>query len=245
MLITQFSYLNRWRLLAPEAKFFFMLAGLCAAFAAGHPLVACLVAFLYALLTMIGAGVPVKVYLRTAAPALLFMVAGLFSLALTVSGAELLPRWSAAGLGEAGRVGGRSLAGLAALLFFVFTTPLSDMIALLRRWRAPEVLLDIMVVSYRTIFVFSDAIREMGVAQAARLGHGDFKTTMRSAGLLLANITLQVWRRSLALHQAALARNGDGPLRFLSTEFPGAGRESAFALALGLLLNALVIAVSR
>ena len=115
---------------------------------------------------------------------------------------------------SAAQVAGRSLGALSALLFFAMTTPLTDSIGLLRRLRAPETLLDIMTLCYRTLFVFSDAVRETTTAQAARLGYATSRQSLRSLGILTATLTVQVWQRSQALHAAALARNGDGPLRF-------------------------------
>ena len=45
----------------------------------------------------------------------------------------------------------RSLAALAALLGLVLTTPLPDLLGLLRRLRRPDVLLDLMVLCYRML----------------------------------------------------------------------------------------------
>jgi cobalt/nickel transport system permease protein len=50
---------------------------------------------------------------------------------------------------------------------------------------------------------------------------------MRSLGGLAANLTLQVWQRAHALHRAALARNNDGPLRFLEPSLPTAAAIAA------------------
>ena len=57
---------------------------------------------------------------------------------------------------------------LAALLLLAATTPLIDLIALLRRLRLPEVLLELMVLCYRMLFVFSESVRDTRTAQAAR-----------------------------------------------------------------------------
>jgi len=54
-----------------------------------------------------------------------------------------------------------------------------------------------------------------------------------SPALLAANLALQVWGRSHALYLAALARNGDGPLRFLTPPYPHARRDELLALLAG------------
>ena len=130
------------------------------------------------------------------------------------------------------------LAALAALLGLVLTTPLPDLLGLLRRLRCPDVLLDLMVLCYRMLFVFSAALHDTATAQRARLGYASPRLTRRSLGLLAANLTLQVWQRARALHLAAEARNGDGALRFLSPDFAHARRDTVLAAAAGSLLIA-------
>ena len=233
MLIEQSAYANRWRGVAPAAKGLFALGGLVAAFiVTTRPSAGLGIAALLAAVTLGGARVAPGLYLRVAAPALFFLAISAFSLAISIApdaqgglGLHATPD----GLALAAGVVGRSLAGLAALLFLVLTTPLTDLIALLRRLRTPEVLLDIMVLCYRTLFVFSSALHDMRTAQAARLGYGSRRQTLRSLGGMAANLTVQIWQRAQALHLAALARNNDGPLRFLTTPHPHARRHITLA----------------
>lgn len=147
---------------------------------------------------------------------------------------------AAGGLEAAAATVARSLGALAALLFLVLTTPLPDLIALLRRLKVPETLLDLMVLCYRTLFVFSECLTAMGTAQAARLGYGTPRLALRSLGQLAANLAAQTWQRAEALHQAALARNNDGPLLFLEPAWDHARRDTAIAGLAGLGLVALV-----
>lgn len=239
MLIEQSAYANRWRGVAPQAKGLFALGGVTAAFvAAATPAAGLGVAALLAAVTIGGARVSPLLYLRVAAPALFFLAISALSLAVSVDGGGL--QATAAGTHQAAVVATRSLGALAALLFLVLTTPLTDLIALLRRLRTPEVLLDIMVLCYRTLFVFAAALQDMRAAQAARLGHLDRGRLLHSLGQMAAHLTLQVWQRSHALHLAALARNNDGPLRFLGSRHAHARRDAGLAgvAALALVLLA-------
>lgn len=235
MLIEQSAYANRWRAVCPAAKGLFALGGFVAAFIAAQRLEAgLLVTALLVAATLLGARVPPGLYLRVAAPALFFLAISALSLAFSVdrgSDAGLGLQATRAGLQQVSHVTTRSLGGLAALLFLVLTTPLTDLIALLRRLKTPEVLLDIMVLCYRTLFVFAEALYDMRTAQAARLGYASTRLTLRSLGELIANLTVQIWQRSQALHRAALARNSDGPLRFLEPAHTHRGRDTAIAAA--------------
>lgn len=247
MLIEQSAYANRWRNVSPAAKGCFALGGFIAAFAAGQPRAALAVAGLVALATVAGAGVPLSRFVRVALPPLGFLLLGCLSLAysldLAADGGVAL-RWLPDGWAPAAQLGARSLGALTALLFLALTTPLIDLIALLRRLRLPEVLLELMVLCYRMLFVFSEALRDTRTAQAARLGYATPRLTLRSLGGLTASLAVQVWQRAHALHVAAQARNNDGALRFLEPEFAAAGRELAVAAVGGALLIALAVGAS-
>jgi len=245
VLIEQSAYANRWRCVAPTAKGIFALGGFVAAFAAGTPAAAVAVAGLIVAVTLAGARIPPVRYLRVAAPALFFLAMSGLSLAFSFNYAEaaggLSLQLTSAGLHQVAEVSARSLGALTALLFLVLTTPLIDLIALLRRLKTPEVLLEIMVLCYRMLFVFSEAVHDTLTAQAARLGYATPRLAMRSLGELAANLTLQVWQRAHALHVAAQARNNDGPLRFQEAIFDHAGRDIAVAATAGVALIALAV----
>jgi cobalt/nickel transport system permease protein len=225
MLIEQLSYSNRWRRVHPAAKCVFTLCGMIAAFVASSPAIALLVAALLAAVTCRGARIPLRCYLRVASAPLLFLLVSGTTLAVSVGWQPHFP-WLALSsndsqLQAALHVAGRSLVCLAALLFLALTTPLNDLIALLRRMGFPDVLTDLMTLCYRTLFVFLEATHDIVTAQSSRLGYATPRLALRSLGIMVAALTVQVWQRSQALQQAALSRANDGPLRFLTPTYPG------------------------
>jgi cobalt/nickel transport system permease protein len=248
MLIEQSAYTNRWRRVSPSAKWIFTLCGMVAAFAAATPFAACSVAAILCAVTVLGAGIPPERYLRVATPGLLFLAVSVLSLAVSLKIGntvdDLSLHLARTELQRVAQVCGRSLGGLAALLFLAMTTPLIDIISMLRRLRAPGVLLDIMILCYRTLFVFSEAVHDTVSAQSARLGYATLRLSLRSLGGLVANITVQVWLRSYALHVAAMARNNDGPLRFLEQTCPKSTRDICVAAGGGIVLIALALVIS-
>lgn len=245
MLIEQSAYANRWSRVSPAAKGMFSLCGVAASYAAATPATACGVAASLCAVTVLGAGIAPGRYLRAAAPALVFLAVSALSLAVSFNfGASahdfpLQLAWTE--WHRSAQVCSRSLGALSALLFLSMTTPLSDLIALLRRLRAPEVLLDLMVICYRTLFVFSEAVRDTLTAQAARLGYASARLSLRSLGALVGNLTIQIWQRSQALHLAALARNSEGPLRFLERDYPNSPGDLSIAFLAGSALVGLAL----
>lgn len=245
MLIEEAALSSRWRTVSPAAKAGFALAGGMAAFAAATPALALAVAATLTLVTWLGAGTPLTLYVRVALPATGFLALSSLSLlvALGDDGHGGLA-WQVASdaLPRIAELSSRSLAALAALLFLVLSTPLPELVNLLRRLGTPDILLDLMALCYRSLKVFSEALRDTLTAQQARLGHDSPRRRLRSLGLLTASLATQIWVRAHALHQAAQARHGDGPLRFLPRTYPAPRRDLAIAALVGTLL---VFAVSR
>lgn len=233
MLIEQCAYNNRWRSVSPAAKALFSLGGTVAAFAAARPSAALMVAALIVATLLLGAAVPAGRFLRVALPPLGFLLLGCLSLAYSLDfaadGGGLAIRWLPAGWAPVQQLAARSLGALSALLFLALTTPMTDVIALLRRLRVPEVLLEIMVLCYRMLFVFSDALQQTRTAQASRLGYATPSLALRSLGSLTASLTVQIWQRAQALQIAAQSRNNDGALRFLEPEYANTRRDLSIA----------------
>lgn len=243
MLIERCAYSNSWRRVSPAAKGLFTACGIVAAFLATSPRATIIPAFIMVATTVLGARVSLRQYIKVALPEMLFLIVGVATLAVSVSwdGHVRLRLVGQNELEHIALICGRSLCSIAALLFLCLTTPMSDIIALLRRLRFPEVFLDIMTLGYRTVFVFLEVIHDTRTAQTARLGYATPRLAMRSLGILTANLTMHVWQRSTALHQAALARNNDGPLKFLAGEFHHPIRSVCAAAIGGCLLISLAL----
>jgi len=198
------------------------------------------------LATVLGAGIPPIRYLRVATPALFFLLASGFSLLVSLkfshnSAFGVSLHLADSELPRIFQVCCRSLACLTALFFLALTTPLTDIISLMRLCKLPETLLDLMTLSYRTLFVLSEAVHETTTAQSARLGYATFKLSLRSLGGLVTNLAVQVWQRSQALHLSALARGNDGALRFLEPDYPDSHRAIFSAVISGVLLVVMAV----
>jgi len=223
------AHASRWRDVAASAKALFALGGTVAAWTAHHPATLGLLLAVLVLAALLGARVPLRTYLAAALAPCGFLLLSCLAMLFTLdpSGA---PSWSGAPLPDVARTALRALAVLAALLGLVLTTPLPDLLALLRRLRVPELLLDLMALCYRMLFVLRQAWDEGATAQRARLGYGGWAQAWRSTGLLAGQMAVQVWQRAGALQAAADARCYDGRLRFLPSSVPHSSRHLRIAL---------------
>lgn len=127
---------------------------------------------------------------------------------------------TALGLEQAVRLFCRGLGCLSALAFLILTTSFGDLIGLARALRLPSVITDLLVITYRGIFLLVDAFSHMRRAQEARLGYSGLRSSMRSLGLLCSQGLVAAHQRGLRQHAALEARcaNG-GPLTVLPSEY--------------------------
>jgi cobalt/nickel transport system permease protein len=248
ILTEQQAYANRWRSISAEAKAAFAALAFVAAFVA-TPFVAVALALVMAALTVAGARVRADAYAKAASVPWSFVALSAVTLAVSVrvggGGFPVQLAIDSAQVSKAVAVVARSIAALSAMLFLAMTTPMTDLIALARRMRVPATLVEIMVVSYRSMSVLSDALADMRRAQSARLCYSSFAGTLRSMGAAVALLAVETWRRSIVMHQASLARGGGAELRFLEPERGSVVRELAVACGSGAVLVALAAVLGR
>jgi cobalt/nickel transport system permease protein len=114
----------------------------------------------------------------------------------------------------------RVIGSASALNFLALTTPMVDMVALLRRLRLPETLIDVMVIMYRFIFVLLDTLERMLTAQRSRLGYQTgYWRSMQNMGQVGARLFINAMQRSQRLETALLARGYNGTLPVLSLNY--------------------------
>ncbi len=160
------------------------------------------------------AGVPWGLYLsRVAAPAA-FIALGIGPLifALTPGGLILIP----GGVGEAGRVLGRCIVGMGAMMLFALTTPMASQIELLRTLRTPESIVHVIVLIYRMIGTLMLTARTMWDAQAARLGHSGWRRWINSVGQQAASLFVLSLVRARSLEEGLELRADPGASRVLT-----------------------------
>lgn len=125
---------------------------------------------------------------------------------------------SDASLLKAGNLVFKALGAVSALYMLTLTTPLSELIVVLRKAHIPKVLIELMNMIYRYIFIMMDTHNRMKHSAEARLGYVDFKTACYSFGQVAGNLLIVSLKRGNNYYNALEARCYDGDLRFLEEE---------------------------
>lgn len=242
--IDTYAYASRLHRTDPAPRVLLALTVLVLCLASERPAVGLLAAAGMAALTIGAGGIPAHVVGRTLLAEGTFLALAVVGVALSVSpsaspslpwGQQLGPLWIGTGpaaLTQAVRLFARALGGAAAMGFLALTTPLVALIDLLRRWRVPPLLLDLMTLIYRFIFVLLDSLVMMRTAQASRLGYATRRQALRSAGQLAGQLFINTYLRSRRLYLALSSRGFDGDLRVLPEPYRPAPGLAWLGLAL-------------
>ena len=114
----------------------------------------------------------------------------------------------------------KALGAVSALYMMTLTTPLSELIVVLRKAHIPKVIIELMNMIYRYIFIMLDTHSRMKNSAEARLGFVDFKTSCYSFGQVASNLLIVSLKRGTDYYNALESRCYNGDLQFLEEEKP-------------------------
>ncbi|MEG1578333.1 MAG: cobalt ECF transporter T component CbiQ [Oscillospiraceae bacterium] len=246
----RYAYLSKLRRTAPIPK-------LCVTFTATLVCLCCdsLSVGLCTLLAMSVAtvclgGVRVEVLLKFFRVPLLFLALGCVTILLEAAppGTAMLlavpvgnSLWgiSMAGLWQGLRIFAKAMGAISCMYFLALNTPMTDLTLALEKLHVPKLFVELMELIYRFIFVLTEAMGSIRVAQESRLGYGSFKKSLRSAGTLCSMVFLRAWKRGDRVYSALEARGYTGSLTTLSAAYtPGNG---LYGLAAGVVLLQILV----
>ena len=211
--LDRLSYQSRWFHVAPERKFLFWLLLMILAFS--------LPPLGQALLMAITAALPCWLlrisfwrWCRWMALPLGFLLVGVLTIVFSVSrdAHTLLASVSLGGfhlgitqvgLNTANETFWRSLAALSATFWLVLNLPFPQLIVLLKRARAPRLLTEQILLTWRFIFILLDEAMAIHRAQTLRFGYRNVRLSYRSlsmlVGLLFTRVLIRYQQMSTAL----------------------------------------------
>lgn len=190
------------------------------------------------------ARVPAGTYFKLAWAPLTFLFVGVIPLLVSIDfgGQWLLSfQWAEGGVGLAIRVTLRSLAALSCLFFLSMTTPIPQVLRVMRRLHVPPVLTEVSLIIYRNIWMFVDTVRSIRAAQQARLGYRSLRTSYHSLGMLMATFFGQTLQRAKAMEHGLQARNWQGEIKVLDEG--AAATVLGFTVVTGLLALTVVVSL--
>ena len=185
------------------------------------------------------ARVPARTFARAVRWPLAFVLVGALTAVVTVDGGGL--GWAPDAAARGGSLVGHAVAGSAAVLLLATTTPMSDLLPVLRRLGVPAAVVEVAAVTYRLLFQLLAALAAVREAQSARMGWSTARRSHRSAGLLAAAVLTRAWDRARRLHEGLAGRGMETGLRVLAETRPSSPAFRTAALALPAAITALTL----
>lgn len=135
----------------------------------------------------------------------------------------------------------KALGAVSCLYLLSLSTPLTELIAVLRRAHVPAVVVELMYLIYRYIFILLEMHRTMKDAAESRLGYTDFKTSLRTTGAVYGGLLGRSFRKAGTCFDAMESRCYDGEIRFLESSKPITALHGALACVLVTAISALAV----
>lgn len=114
----------------------------------------------------------------------------------------------------------RVLGGMTAMCFIAVTTPMTDIFSVFRQCHVPAVVIDLMMIIYRTIFILMDQVIQIYHAQVMRLGYSTYRESIESFSTLCGAAFIASWDAGDDLIRAMDARCYAGKFALLGDNRP-------------------------
>lgn len=224
--IDQYSYSNKLRSCHPGEKFGFALLTMAICLFSASVAACLAVALLMAGAAVLRAGIPWRFYCKLMALPLSFMLLGVAAIALSftrdpggavfgINLAGVTIGTTAQALETAALVLAKSLGSVSCLYFLSLTTPMVEIVAVLRKLKVPLIFIELMSLTYRFIFVMADTAEKIYTAQTSRWGYSSFRRSCSSLGHLAASLFVKSYHRSRECFTSLMARCYDGELKVI------------------------------
>lgn len=147
--------------------------------------------------------------------------------------------WSQKSVHQAAVLILKALGAVSALYMMTLTTPLTELVSVLRKAHMPKLIVELMNMIYRYIFIMLETYTRLRNSAESRLGYCDFKTSCYSFGQIASNLFVVTLKKGNAYYNALEARCYDGELNFLEDVKPVKSWQIVFGIAFIFILCAI------
>lgn len=123
----------------------------------------------------------------------------------------------------------KAFGAVSAMYMLALSTPVNEIVNVLRRMHLPKFFLELMNLIYRYIFILMDIQLRLKNSAESRLGYCDFKTSCRTFGASMSTLLLLSLKKAGSYYDAMEARCYDGEMLFLEKEKAVTGKQLVFA----------------
>jgi cobalt/nickel transport system permease protein len=135
----------------------------------------------------------------------------------------------------------KAFGAMSCLYLLSLTTPMTEIINVLKRLKFPSVVIQLMYLIYRCIFILLGMHHQMKTAARSRLGYVNYQTSIRTTGNIYANLLIRSYKKANQMFDAMESRCFDGEIAFLEGTKIRSIREMLMAIGMITLVAAVMI----
>lgn len=229
LLIDHYAYNNKLSSMHPGEKFIFFVLTIVLCLALTTLITSITITILMAGIIVFVAGIPWRFYVKLMLLPVSFLIIGVAAVAFSITKGPDDFIWAfnigsySVGIIRQGMINAvelffRSLGAVSCLYFLALTTPLTELITILKRFRVPTLVIELMTLIYRCIFILLGVTGQIYTAQSSRLGYKNMRTSFNSLSQLVASMFIKSYRHSLTMYDSMASRCYNGNLLFLEEQ---------------------------
>ncbi|MBC7766330.1 MAG: cobalt ECF transporter T component CbiQ [Hyphomonadaceae bacterium] len=253
IMMDKYAYISQLRHQSPMLKVLLALGTLTVCLWANLMVISLLVCFAMGWVTVVKGKTSFVFYLKLLTLPMTFLLLSVLTIAINVAhtpiGIVNLPVFgryvcvTSQGLHLSISLFAKAMGAVSCLYYLSLTTPMVEMLSVLRRFKVPKLLVELMSLIYRFIFVLLETANTIYTSQNARLGYQGTRTAFRSLSGLASSLFIRSYKRSEDLYNALEARGYQGELNVLEQHYPLKQNELVYSVAFILILTALSAAL--
>lgn len=247
-MIDKLCYSSKLRYLNPFLKSAFACTSLLICIASRSILIGLIVLFTMSVLTVHFGKIKFQMYIKMLTEILTFLIlstiailfsvttasGGLFSFPILGHYLTIYPESAALTV----QLIITAFSSISCLYFLSLSTPMTDILVVLKRLHCPALIIELMLLMYRFIFLLLEVANAITTAQKARLGNRNYKTALKSMGQMLAALLARAFQRSKNLYTSMESRCYNGSINILEEYLPAERKHILYVTVFEILLIA-------
>lgn len=186
-------------------KFIFVIGALTIVIFFNNPYINMSILIIMSFLIIFVANIPLNKYLKIMTMPIVFLIISIIAILLSISSNDIFIcsikifnkyiGITKESIFQSINTLARVLASISSTFFLALTTPLNNIIKILKKLKLPNVLIELLVLIYRSIFIFLEESKDIIIAQEMKFGYNNMKNSYRSIALLIKSLFIRVLLR--------------------------------------------------
>ncbi|AJA47349.1 cobalt ABC transporter, permease protein CbiQ [Clostridium pasteurianum DSM 525 = ATCC 6013] len=245
--IDKLAYTSDLRKTNPMEKFIFSIITMILCIALNKIVISVIIFTTMTFFIVVKGKIPLNIYFKLILLPVSFLIMGILTIAINVLNNNNAVILSFIVLGfklgvteksliTAGNIFFKALASVSCLYFLTLTTPLFEILIVLRRCKIPKLFVELMGLMYRFIFILMDRANMIFISQNCRLGYSNIKIGYKSIGTLITSLFVSSYKRSQDMYTSMEARCYDGEINLIEYDYKISHKNIVLIVILELIL---------